>query len=101
MEQKIDMIIQELAEMRKENSHSAIRIKRVENALLGDKEFKVIGLIDKVELQQQTLELHSKKHNDLDGQKKKAAGFLAAFSILLSVIIWGFKELYYYVTHGN
>jgi hypothetical protein len=101
MEEKLDQILIELSEMRKENSHSSIRIMKIERALKGDPEYRTKGLIDKVEEQGKILDQHTIKHNDFEMQKKKAAGFLAAFSIFMSLIIWGIKEAWNYFSKHN
>jgi DNA replicative helicase MCM subunit Mcm2 (Cdc46/Mcm family) len=70
----------------------SLRVMRVERSLVGDKEYGVKGLIDTVKDQGDKIEAHSKKHDEIDTFKKRAAGFFAACSLLVTGFIWLLKE---------
>lgn len=79
-------IMNELRDMRKGQEKQSVRLARVERTLIGDKEFEVEGLVTKVNK-------HEKKHEEIDGFKKKAAGAFAVLTIVWAAIMWGIKEL--------
>jgi hypothetical protein len=71
MREKIDIIIAELAEIKRGQQHNAVRLQRVERKLIGDKEYGDKGMIDTVNEHQEYIQAQKV-------ERAKVIGFAAA-----------------------